>query len=343
MFIGGDGQLRALSATDLSSQAQVQLPGPVVNGVWDPLRQRLDLLVGGGARAVLAFAPAPWHMTERRNLGTEPEALLLDRRQRTLFVATGGPGAPGQLLVLDAGSFAVQRSAATPPQPTALTLDPDGTRLLLASAGNSSVSQFTLDLHRQWETRLTAPPRQLLRLPYGHKAFALCGDLVAVLDTDTGALLTYLQVGPNAQQLVLKPDGGELYATSASGTVSAIDTGTNEVVAAMAGGLGAGAMAVAADGLSLYIGNAQAGTVSVLSLDNRSTVAVVRVGEGPANLELSVDGRLLFVADHGSDDLAVVRSNLDPTNPNTLLTLLPSPPDPAMVLAIGNPAKSSKP
>ncbi|MGH9481142.1 MAG: YncE family protein, partial [Terriglobales bacterium] len=337
LFIGGRGQLRALSAADLSSRGQLQVPGQILGGVWNASRQRLDLLIGGAnapTAAVVAVDPVRWQVLARRKLEATPVALTLDPQEQKVYViATDNAGA-GRLLVLDAGSLAVRQRAGVGRDPAALTLGIHGTSLLVASRGDASVAQLSLpSLTPQWRTQVSAPPRQLLVLPFGHKAFALCGNMVAVLDTSTGGLLTYLPAGPAAQSMVLKPDGGELYVSSADGTVSAIATGTNEVVAAMAAGLGAGGLSVAPDGSVLYVGNAQAATVSVINLESRKTVAVVRVGEQPGRMALSRDHRLLFVADSGSNDLAVVRSNLDPASPNTLLTLLPSPPQPLLLLA----------
>jgi YVTN family beta-propeller protein len=122
--------------------------------------------------------------------------------------------------------------------------------------------------------------------------------------------------------------------SNASGTVSAIDTGTNEVTATMPAGLGAGPMAIAPDGTVLYVGNARANTVSVVSLDTRALLAMVRVGEQPARLALGNNGAYLFVADATSNDLAVIRTARDRNNPNTLVALLPAPAAPALLVPL---------
>ncbi|MGH9484943.1 MAG: YncE family protein, partial [Terriglobales bacterium] len=101
----------------------------------------------------------------------------------------------------------------------------------------------------------------------------------------------------------------------------------NEVSATMPAGLGAGAMAVSPDGAALYVANAAAGTVTVIALAERSQQAVIRVGQDPAALTLGALGRLLFASDAGSDDVAAIRAQ-DATSPNSLITLLPSPPTP---------------
>ncbi|HUX67111.1 MAG TPA: YncE family protein [Terriglobales bacterium] len=335
VWVAGNGQLRALRLPDLGAAGELRLAGPLVASSYDARRHRLDLLVGGAAPALEAIAAGAPRLEAQRSLALQPAALALDSAGQRLYLAGTAPGGGGRVWALAAATLRVEARLAVAGQPRALALSADGRRLLLASDARPALRLIALAGWRPLaRLALNQAPRQLVVLPYGHKAFVLCGDTVAVVDTDSGALLCYLPVGPGAQRLLLKPDGGELYVSNASGTVSAINTTTNEVSDTMAAGLGAASMAVAADGSTLYVGNAAAGTVSVINLDNRKAIAMVRVGEQPASLALSPGGRLLLVADAGSDDVAVVRSNQDPANPNTLLTLLPSPPAPQWVRAL---------
>ncbi|HVA63576.1 MAG TPA: YncE family protein [Terriglobales bacterium] len=332
VWVAGAGDVRALRLPDLSALGQQPVGGPVVGSAMDARRQRFDVLVGGTAPALLALAAAAPRPQARRRLGFEPAALVLDAAGQRAYVAGVAADGGGRVWAVAADSLQVAAQMAVAGQPRALALSADGKRLLLASDRPPTLRLIELARWRQVATlTLAQAPRQMLSLPFGHKAYVLCGDTVAVVDTATGELLCYLPVGPGAQRLLLKPDGGELYVSNASGTVSAINTSTNEVSDTMAAGLGAAGMAAAPDGSVLYVANATAGTVSVINLDNRKATAMVRVGERPASLALSPNGLLLLVADAGSDDVAVVRSNQDPANPNTLVTLLPSPPAPGWV------------
>ena len=332
VWVAGTGEVRALRLPDLSALRQQPVGGPVVGSATDARRQRFDVLVGGTAPALLALAAAAPRPQARRRLGFEPAALVLDAAGQRAYVAGVAGDGGGRVWAVAADSLQVVAQMAVAGQPRALALSADGKRLLLASDRRPALRLIELASWRQVATlALAQAPRQVVSLPYGHKAYVLCGDTVAVVDTATDGLLCYLPVGPGAQRMLLKPDGGELYVSNASGTVSAINTSTNEVSDTMAAGLGAAGMAVAPDGSVLYVANATAGTVSVINLDNRKATAMVRVGERPASLALSPNGLLLLVADAGSDDVAVVRSNQDPANPNTLVTLLPSPPAPGLV------------
>jgi len=337
VYIAGAGQLQAIGAGALDPQGQLHLPGPVVAATVDARRHRLDLLVGGDVNTLIAIdveAPSRLRVVARRGLAMAPMAMQLDAGdQRAYLLGDYGTG-PGKLLAIDLDSGRIVGAAMTGKRPVSLALSGDGTRLAVANAGAPSIDVFSVpQLQHLGTITLNAAPAQIVALSYGRKAFALCGDTVAVLDLDSRQLLTYLPVGPRAQRLLAKPDGGEVYVSNASGSVSVIDTNTNEVATTLPAGLGAGAMAVAGDGSALYVANADAGTISVLSLADRTMAAMVRVGERPQLLQLSANGEYLFAADAGSGDLAVVRSNRDPSNPNTLVTLLAAPPQAEMLVA----------
>lgn len=337
VYIAGTGQLRAIGAGALQPQGQLSLLGPVAAATVDGRRHRLDVLVGGDAPALLAIdvaAPSRLRVVARRGLAMAPKALQLDAGDQRAYVLGDYGTGPGKLLAIDLDSGNIVGAAMTGAQPVSLALSGDGALLAVANAGAPSISVFSVPALKLLGTiALDAAPSRIVGLPYGRKAFALCGDTVGVLDLDGRNLLTYLPVGPRAQRLLAKPDGGEVYVSNASGSVSVIDTSTNEVAATMPAGLGAGAMAVARDGSALYVANATAGTISVLSLADRTMTAMVHVGDGPNLLQLSANGEFLFAADAASDDLAVVRTNRDPANPNSLVTLLSSPPQATMLVA----------
>ena len=324
VYLAGSGKLYILDAATLAERAQLNLGGPVAGMVLDARRHRLDMLVGN---ALWVVDPASRRVLDRIGLPFAPLALGLDRAQQRAYVLGVTAAGDGRLLALDLDTGRRLAAVSVGRRPSGFTFSPDGSRILIADAGARAAVLITLPgLKPAGIIHLAATPRQAVSLPFGHKAFVLCGDEVAVLDMRRAALLTYLPVGPQAQAMLVKPDGGEVYVSNAAGNVSVIDTSTNEISGTMPAGEGAGAMAVAADGSVLDVANAAAGTISVLSLADRSMMAVVHVGERPDRLQLGANGLYLFASDAGSDDLAVIRSSQDSNNPNTLITLLPAPP-----------------
>ncbi|HET9784183.1 MAG TPA: YncE family protein [Terriglobales bacterium] len=321
LYVAGGNELRAVSVEDLVTRGQWRLPGPVVGG-WAEAGE-LQLIAGGAHPAwleVTAGHPQPRHLLD---LDLAPVGVAATGGDAFVL---GNRGAQARLLAIRGTVGSSPQSRELPGTAAALALGRNGPQeLLLAAVDRPAALELvdTRNLRTVGQVALASAPRQVVGLPYGHKAFVLCASTVAVVDTATPGLLTYLRLGHNPQFMLLKPDGGELYISNADGTVSVVDTTSNEVSDTMAAGLGAGAMAVDAGGTFLYVANTAAGTVSVISLADRRTLAVIHVGQQPSRLVLDPSGLLLFAADQGSDDVAVMRSSLDPASPNSLLALLP--------------------
>ncbi len=331
LFLVGRRQVSALHPSDLTVAANLGLPAPAIAGVVDAPRHRLDLLVGGASPALLALPAAAPRLQRLARLDLAPRALALGRRGRRLYILGAAAGG-ARLQILDASTGASLRRQDFAGAPRGLALAPSG-RILIATANPNAL--VIVGSHRNVPAQtitLGCQPRQLASLPYGHKAFVLCPQRLAVMDTAAPGLLTYLELGTHPRRMLLKPDGGELYVSNAGGTISIVNTADNEISGTLLAGVGADAMAVAPDGSTLYVANADAGTLSVISLAARTQLAMVRVGEHPVQLALA--GDFVFAADAGSGDLAAVRNANDPNNPNTLVTLLPAPPQPALLAPV---------
>jgi YVTN family beta-propeller protein len=334
LYVAGGSDLRAISAEDLVTRGQWRLPGPVIEG-W-ARGAGLQLITGGAAPAWLALTAGQRQMEHHLDLDFLPVGAVVSGDGATTFLL-GNRGGQARILAMSSASgnrVGVREVAGTA---KALALGRNNQQeLLLAGVDEPAAVELVgaRDLKPAGRVALASPPRQVIGLPYGHKAFVLCASTVAVVDTATPGLLTYLRLGSNPQSMLLKPDGGELYISNADGTVSVVDTSTNEVSDTLAAGLGAGAMAVDAGGNYLYVANAAAGTVSVIGLADHRTQAVIHVGQQPQRLALDPSGMLLFAADRGSDDVAVMRSSLDPASPHSLLALLPAPAAPDFLLVM---------
>ncbi|MGH9467986.1 MAG: hypothetical protein ACRD1Y_11590 [Terriglobales bacterium] len=372
VVVAGSGQLQAIGTQALSLKAQTQLGGRVAAGVVNPATHLLDLAVAGPAPAWLALDPATLRIRARRALGLQPTSIVydaggMDRHgspRGTEYVAGANGSGGGRLIALDAATGRLRGQWTLPGPAVAMALTParqlavaisQPPELLLAevpfrplTGAGPGVATPRDPLHawpgrgpggpepgsRVWRAvALDATPRQVVSLPYGHKVFVLCAKTVAAVNTQVPGLLVYLPLGEQPGQMVLKPDGGELYVSNAGGSVSVITTSANEVSGTIPAGLGAGAMAVTPDGTTLDVANAQAGTISVINLAARTVEAVIHVGQEPDALALVGGGALLFASDGGSNDVAVIRGR-DPQNPNTLITLLPSPPDPGFLAVV---------
>jgi YVTN family beta-propeller protein len=134
------------------------------------------------------------------------------------------------------------------------------------------------------------------------------------------ALLALLDVGETPVSLALKPDGGEIYvANYDGGSISEIDTATNEVGGAYFVGTHPVRALIAPDNSTLYVSDFDADSLGVFSIDDGQLVGTSHTGDGPDALAFSRAGNLLFAVDARSGDVAVIRASS-----HSLLTMLPA-------------------
>ena len=133
-------------------------------------------------------------------------------------------------------------------------------------------------------------------------------------------LLAILDVGKTPIRLVLKPDGGEIFAVNYDGaSFSEIDTSTNEVGGAYMVGTHPAAGVATADNSLLYVSDFDGDSLGVYSIDDGELLPIApRTGDGPESMAFSKAGNLLFVVDARSGDVAVIR-----TSTNSLLNMFP--------------------
>ncbi len=255
-------------------------------------------IAGGGHTAYVA------------NSGANDVSIIdLDRRQVTATIGVGeGPGmarvAPdgsaivvsnersGSVSVVDPTQRRVRAFFSGCPGATDITMLRDATKALIACSGGHQV--MVVGLARPATTSAAAKPDRLL---------------------------TLLDVGASPTSVVLKPDGGEAFATNFQGnSISEIVTGTNEVGGTYSMGMHPSQGVVTKDNSLLWVSDFGSGTVSLYGIDDGKLLANVRVGEGPDAMALSHAEHLLLVVDARSNDLAVVRTK---TSGRGLFTLLP--------------------
>ncbi len=138
----------------------------------------------------------------------------------------------------------------------------------------------------------------------------------------TDALLAMLDVGKTPIYLALKPDGGEIFAVNYdAGSISEIDTSSNEVGGAYMVGTHPVSGLASADNSTLYVSDFDADSLGVFSIDDAELVGTARTGDGPDAMAFSKAGHLLFVVDAHSGDIAVI---LPRTPTHALLTMFPA-------------------
>jgi YVTN family beta-propeller protein len=230
--------------------------------------------------------------------------------------------------------------------PGMAAISPDGNTLVVSNrlGGSASIIDAKTDPKslRVRSVRSGCPgATDIAILPDSSKAFIACssGHQVMALQLATpppdssherlsssaslrkDALLAMLDTGAAPVSLALKPDGGEIFAANFDGgSVSEIDTSTNEVGAAYMVGTHPVSGLVSYDNSTLYVSDFDANSLGVFSNDDGSLIPVQpHTGDGPDAMAFSKAGNLLFVVDARSGDVAVIR-----TSTHSLLTILPA-------------------
>jgi DNA-binding beta-propeller fold protein YncE len=147
-------------------------------------------------------------------------------------------------------------------------------------------------------------------------------------ENQSDKLLALLDVGQSPVSLALKPDGGEMAAFNFdAGTISMIETATNEVSGSYLVGSQPTRGVVSRDNSRLYISNFGSNNIAVYDIDLGKVIEYLPVGTHPDALALSQNQNYVLVLDSGSGDLAIIQKRepnkkLEPSE-YSLLTIIP--------------------
>jgi YVTN family beta-propeller protein len=281
-----------------------------------------------------------------------PTSIDVDAAGHLAYVANSGSNS---VSVIDLDLRREVAVAGTGEQPTIVRISTDMRSLVIANRTSGSVSIFAVDPDRPQQAltlpglkpkRSAADPLPRLRatfpgcpaptdaviLPYSTKVFIACSGRNQVMAISLAAapsrsatqdaslltdhLLAMLDVGSQPAQLVLKPDGGEIFSiNSGSGSFSEINT-TNPIGTKPTFGI------VDADNAMLWVSNSASDSLNLWSIDDAKNVGSVSTGNGPGPLAFSSDQHLLLAVDVQSGDVTAIRT-VDKNGPN-LFTILPA-------------------
>jgi YVTN family beta-propeller protein len=150
---------------------------------------------------------------------------------------------------------------------------------------------------------------------------------LSVVDLRRNVLVTNLELDGNPSDLLLKPDGGELYVISPEAHgLQVINTWTHEVGDYMVLGSAPTRGVLSADGNTLYVSDSAAGHIIPVDIANRRVIRdpgtgkefPITAGQSPGVMRYDPDENLLIAVNQGSGDVAVIR-----VRTNSLLTMIP--------------------
>ncbi|MCK9485212.1 MAG: YncE family protein [Dehalococcoidia bacterium] len=168
---------------------------------------------------------------------------------------------------------------------------------------------------RRLSTRIPRPTHALPLLIAAGLAF------FAASDHARGAEVVGTVSGFDFPIAVALTPGGALYVTNyRDGTVSVVDTTTNDVTASISVGNSPIWIAVTPDGTRAYVTNSHDDNVSVISTASgfEALIGTIDVGKNPEGIALSPDGASAFVANAFANTLSVIN-----TTTNTVTDTIP--------------------
>jgi len=166
-------------------------------------------------------------------------------------------------------------------------------------------------------------------VPDSSKAFVACTatNEVAVIQLandkePSDKLLTLLDVGKTPIDVLVKPDGGEVFVCNFdSSSVSEIIANSNEVNGTFLIGDHPVRGLVSPDNSLLFVSNFGSDSVAVYNIDNGRRAGAVGVGSNPEAMAFSPNQLRLLVVDTKSNDLAVLELTDRKGNPRTIPVL----------------------
>jgi len=203
-----------------------EVPGLAgVHGVEVVGRLHLAFATNGTDRTVTMFNPETLQVVKTiKYLGVKPDALQYDPASELLFVVNGG--ATGDVTVIDPAAGSIVDSA-----------DLGGGKLeeiAFDGHGRGFVNDEQKSVVHVFDTRtrkrIAAWPLAPAEEPTGlaidrehHRLFAACGNrLLAILDSDSGKMLSTVSIGPDPDGAAFDAASGRIFTSNHDGTLSVV-------------------------------------------------------------------------------------------------------------------------
>ena len=194
--------------------------------------------------------------------------------------------------VIDVATNARERVIPVPGDPKTSIVSPDNTRLYVLTNANRV---YQIDLTTDQITAsipFPETPNGLAFHPNGYILYVSTrlGGTTAEIDTRTMTVLRSFFGGGLTQEIVVAPDGSELYVVNENGNLEIYNLQTGARAATVFLGGQPFGLAMTADHLQLYVSQMSAGTVSVVDRQTRAVVKVIPTGGIPRHISFSFDG-----------------------------------------------------
>ncbi len=235
-----------------------------------------------------------------------------------------------QVVVWDCGRWREIGRLRLPGRPSSIALSPEGKVLMVSALPSELLFVDPESMKLVAKVEVGENPGPMGVRADGKVVFAAAAGQksISAVEIPSRQLLANLAVAAPVTSLEFKPDGGELYALSSSGSVAIIlDAYHEDVEETITAGLNPVAGTFRQDMTTFYIATAGDGNVTALDVQTRNVISVVHAGTQPSSIALTPDQRFLAVTDSATSSLAVLR-----TDKLGLVTTIPVGADPVHVV-----------
>jgi YVTN family beta-propeller protein len=184
--------------------------------------------------------------------------------------------------------------------PLTVVVSPDGSRVY---ATNNGSSLFVIDP----ATRRVIKMITVSLTPYGmafHPTQPILyvggrdGQTVSLVDTRTNVVTGEMMVGGRPHNIVVSPDGTELYVANEAGSLDVFSLTTNLRTHSLPIGPAHG-MAMSPDGAQLYVSMPSAGMVAIIDRVTKKAVQVIFTRGRPRKVAFSATGNVALITNEG--------------------------------------------
>jgi YVTN family beta-propeller protein len=217
--------------------------------------------------------------------GSDPEEFAVSRDGKYLYVSNEDTKSAS---VVNTATGKVEHIIPVTEDPEGVAVTPDGTQFYVTceSAGDVfaiNASSYAIVGRFKVEPR----PRSVAFLPAAASLAFVPSESVGqinVIDTKRFQVLKVIQLptGSRPMKVLLAPDARHLYVSNGrTGSISVLDTRTNQLVAEIKAGKRPWGLAISPDGKYLFTANGPSNDVSVIDLETNREIKRIGAGASP--------------------------------------------------------------
>ena len=250
-------------------------------------------------------------------VGSQPYHAAVTPDGSQVFVANQGDGT---VSVISTATDAVTATISVPAGVKSVAIDPAGQYAYVIGA---SLWLNKIDIATDTvvgRTPVGLQPVSLVVSPDGSTVYTgALPSQVAAVSTATMTVSQFIPgAGGDSYDMVMSPDGSQLYIADSIGvtsaTITVVDTATNTVTGQIPIGQSGDTfpgIAVSPDGSTLYVSDETLGTVQAISTSTDAVSATITGFDEPTGVAVSPDGSTVWVGSASDDTVSVVNPASD--------------------------------